>query len=327
MIMPLECAKCLITILVTQKRLKCTKCIKHYHNDCVGYSGDSIPRSQWICPSCAPNNKATTSLEAQTSNSTIPIHIINKIEDKIVSAIRKELPNIIREVLASELEPVKKQLQLLEDSTTLLSNQYDELLEVVNSKTEEISCLRAEKNVLGSTVNDLQYRLSSMEQFARQTNAEIVGVPEHRNENTNKIIEQICNVVGFTLSSPRDILFTTRVAKTNRESGKPRNLICQFPNKFIRDNFLAAVINYNKTNKNLKLSSSLLGISGPEVPVYVNEHLTRANKSLHAETRKRAKNNGFKFVWVRNGKIFVRKDETSAAKNILNFEHLEQLIK
>ncbi|XP_050680895.1 uncharacterized protein LOC126976554 [Leptidea sinapis] len=295
--------------------------------ECVGYSSDSRPRSQWTCPSCSPYSKTPQNIPPTSSDTHIPPNIISKIEDKIVTAIRKELQNIIHEVLASELQPLKEQLQLLEDSNTLLNNQYKELLEVVSNKTKEIGALCTEKEILNVTVNDLQQRLSSMEQFARQSNVEIVGIPEHRNEDTNKSIKEICNVVGFSLPSPQDIIFTTRVAKINRESKRPRNLVCQFSNKLVRDNFLAAIINYNKSHKDNKLSSSLLGITGSSVPVYVNEHLTPANKSLHAETRKLAKSNGYKFVWVRSGKIFVRKEETSPAKNILSSEHLHKLFK
>ncbi|VVC91370.1 unnamed protein product [Leptidea sinapis] len=84
--MPLECARCSETIPVTHKRLKCTKCTKVYHNDCVGYSGENKPRTQWVCPSCTPISKtATTSLEATYSTKDIPLDLLNKIEDKMNS--------------------------------------------------------------------------------------------------------------------------------------------------------------------------------------------------------------------------------------------------
>ncbi|VVC93824.1 unnamed protein product [Leptidea sinapis] len=252
--------------------------------ECVGYSGDSRPRSQWTCHSCSPYSKASQNIPLTSSDTHIPPDIISKIEDKIVTAIRQELQNIIRKVLASELQPIKEQLQLLEGFNTLPNNHL-------------------------------------------LSDVEIVGIPEHRNEDTNIIIKKNCNVVGFSFPSPQDIIFTTRVAKINRESKRPRNLVCQFSNKLVRDNFLAAIINYNKSHKDNKLSSSLLGITGSSVPVYVNEHLTPANISLHAETRKLAKTNGYKFVWVRSRKIFIRKEETSPAKNILSSEHLHQLFK
>ncbi|VVC97217.1 unnamed protein product [Leptidea sinapis] len=314
--MPLECARCSVTIPVIQKRLKCTKCTKLYHNDCVGYSGENKPRTQWVAnplrsrfSSCTPISKtATTSLEATYSTKDIPLDLLNKIEDKVISSIRNELPAIIRDIYASELN---EQLQALNESTVLLNNKYEELLKVVNTKSKEIAFLHTENNELKDTVLDLQNRLSKVEQFARQSNVEIVGVPQHRIENTNKIIEKICSVTGFNLS--------------NRDSKKPRNLVCQFPNKFVRDNFLAAVINYNKTHKEKKLSSSLLGISGPVTPVYVNEHLTRTNKILHAETRKRAKSNGTKFQEVHknvltNNFMIIILTETWLNNNIFDSE-------
>ena len=45
--------------------------------------------------------------------------------------------------------------------------------------------------------------------------------------------------------------------------------------------------------------------------IYINEHLTTRNKHLFnlAKDKKRSKN--YKFLWTRNGKIFIRKDERS----------------
>ncbi|VVC99658.1 unnamed protein product [Leptidea sinapis] len=198
-------------------------------------------------------------------------HASTSDTDKVIHAKlpRTELPKFDRSALG-----IAKQVKVTWDSYELV---FNELVKRYQNKR------------ILAVADELQERLSSMEQFARLSNVDIVGIPEHRNEDTNKIIKEICNVVGFSLPSPQDIIFTTRVGKINRESKRPRNLVCQFSNKLV---------------------------------LYVNEHLTPANKSLHAETRKLAKTNGYKFVWVRSGKIFVRIEDTSPAKNILSSEHL-----
>ncbi|KAL4714120.1 hypothetical protein ACJJTC_008474 [Scirpophaga incertulas] len=78
-----------------------------------------------------------------------------------------------------------------------------------------------------------------------------------------------------------------------------------------RDKILSAVSRYNRAHPNNKLCSSLLGMINDNNAVYVSEHLSPANKSLHAATRMEAKDHNYKFVWVRNGRVFMRKDETS----------------
>ncbi|CAK1584852.1 unnamed protein product [Parnassius mnemosyne] len=92
-----------------------------------------------------------------------------------------------------------------------------------------------------------------------------------------------------------------------------------------RDTFLAASIMYNKANPNEKLNSNLLGIGGAKENVYVVEHLSPTNKYLHAAARKKAKELNYKFVWVRRGRIFMRKSETSDYKYIRDLETLDSL--
>jgi hypothetical protein len=56
------------------------------------------------------------------------------------------------------------------------------------------------------------------------------------------------------------------------------------------------------------------------------EHLSPECKMLHAETRKVAKAKGFKFVWTRYGKIYVRKDENSDAIHIKDTNSLKKIV-
>lgn len=93
-----------------------------------------------------------------------------------------------------------------------------------------------------------------------------------------------------------------------------------------RDELLAAVVKYNKNKEKVnKLNSNDLGIAGPRSSVFVSEHLTPTNKYLHAAVRKRAKEANYRFVWVRNGRIFVRKSEEDA--NVILIRNLKCLDK
>lgn len=77
-----------------------------------------------------------------------------------------------------------------------------------------------------------------------------------------------------------------------------------------RDTVVAAVIRFNRSKKRTedKLNAVYLGFPNNKRPVYVSEHLTLANKKLHAATRATAKEKGYKYVWIRNGRIFIRKN-------------------
>ncbi|KAF9409488.1 hypothetical protein HW555_011163 [Spodoptera exigua] len=115
--------------------------------------------------------------------------------------------------------------------------------------------------------------------------------------------------------------------KSNPASKKPKAVICKLSSKAHRDNLLGAIQIYNRKNPKNKLNTKLIGYGDTESPVYVSEHLTPANKSLHAATRIAAKEKNYKYVWVRNGKIFIRKDETATSQIITHHSVQENLLK
>ncbi|XP_013170068.1 PREDICTED: uncharacterized protein LOC106119568, partial [Papilio xuthus] len=164
--------------------------------------------------------------------------------------------------------------------------------------------LKIENESLQSASKDYANRLCLIEQNLRQSNIEINGVPEHRTENIILAVNHLAKTVGEPLTDS-DIVQATRVAKVNKDNNKPRAIVVKLRTPRVRDSLLAAVSRFNKKQPLDKLSSQHLGISGDRKPVYVSEHLCPASKQLHAATRIMAKDLSYKFVWVRNGKIFV----------------------
>ena len=46
--------------------------------------------------------------------------------------------------------------------------------------------------------------------------------------------------------------------------------------------------------------------------IYINECLTTENNNLFWKARNRGREKNYKYVWVKNGKIFVKKDPNAA---------------
>lgn len=83
------------------------------------------------------------------------------------------------------------------------------------------------------------------------------------------------------------------------------------------------MISFNKKNKDDKLCTHHLGYGGARKPVFVSKHLSPVNKSFHAAARIRAKELNFKYTWVRNGRIFMRRDDFGEAVLVRNKECLD----
>lgn len=252
------------------------------------------------------------------------------LEDKLRTIIKQELNTFletkIKILVTDQLKQMSEQISDFKASMNFYNAQFETLKSSLEQKESIIQKLQAENERLSTTSTEHAMRLSLVEQSIRVNNVEINGIPEHKTENVVTTIIQLAKTVGEPLEDG-DILHATRVAKLNPESKTPRSMVVKLRTPRLRDNLIAAVINFNKNKKPQdKLNSSHLGIVGDiRSPVYVSEHLCPVNKQLHAATRKLAKELGYKFVWVRNGRVFVRKDVPHPAILIRNLESLSLL--
>ncbi|CAH2083312.1 unnamed protein product [Euphydryas editha] len=246
-------------------------------------------------------------------------------EDRLRIIIKQEITDTIKSLVSEHLANLNHQVSEFQESLSFLSKQYDALILSVNEKSETINKLVSKNEKLTSQVKNLTDRLGQIEQNMRVCNVEITGIPEHKSENLLNTVQQLGRIVESPISES-DILHVTRIAKLNKESNRPRSVIVKLRSQRHRDELLAAVTRYNKKNKDKKLSTEHLGLGGRREPIFVSEHLTLKNKQLHAAARKKAKEAGFKFVWIRDGRILARKSEQSHAIHIKDDEGLKLLL-
>lgn len=165
-----------------------------------------------------------------------------------------------------------------------------------------------------------------LDQLMRASNIELQCVPEHRGENLTSLMKQIGRTVGCVIND-NDIYYCSRTAKMNSNSSRPRSILVKLSSPQLRDSLIASVQKYNKTHPQNKLNTSDLGIAASSsTQVYVVENLSPENKSLHAAARIRARELNYKFVWVRAGRIFMRKSETTKVILVRSTDVLEKLL-
>lgn len=247
------------------------------------------------------------------------------IRSEISKSLRSELPKILKDALSRELAPLQKQVADLIDAVSFIDGRYDDINRQLQSREEDIKSLLISNEQLKVNVKELTSRLSLMEQYTREANIEINGIPEFKSENLPLTLVQIGKVASLAVDD-KDILSCFRVAKTDSKSSRPRTVIAKLRSPRCRDDLLAAVSKYNRDHKDEKLNSSLIGIGGEKSAIFLGEHLTPERRSLHAAARIKSKEIGFKFVWVRNGKIYMRKAENLPAVVITSVEFLNKLV-
>lgn len=57
--------------------------------------------------------------------------------------------------------------------------------------------------------------------------------------------------------------------------------------------------------------ASLKGTAEAKKPIYIYESLTKENKIIFSKCREFKKNHGVRLIWIKNGKIFLRKTENA----------------
>ncbi|CAG9781842.1 unnamed protein product [Diatraea saccharalis] len=332
----------------------CNKCKKKFPTEYLRSGGTELQvfsDIDWVCllcknktlkKDCTPvrvGNKSTSNNGANVlirSNerqalSSPPTNVNNSLtQDDVRNIIRSEFAEMLSmmkstlSIFSSELNSLKEDISCVKESMDFINSMFEDITRETNANTEIVNTLKSEYDSLNAAVANISNRFNQLDQFSRASNIEIQCVPERKNENLLTFIKQIGIVIGTQINKDQ-IMHCTRIAKLDKKSNRPRSIVVQFNTPLTRDSFLASVYKYNKFHSNDKLNSGHLGMPGDKVPIYIMEHLSPMNKALHAATRIKAKELGYDFVWVRGGRIFIRKNDASDHKCIRDMESVNKL--
>lgn len=346
-----KCNACLKE-LANAPVLRCSRCKAGYHYTCMNYSLSEFDalsaelKSRWVCVQCrsrerkggdnsntpvrSNNSNAQTSpqldfvtqrTKARTGSNSCSCLSASNIRD----IIREELKLLFTNQIHPEIQEVRNVMSSLEATVNQFSVELEKVKAEQIEQTKKTEALKSETEVLKSTNAKLLSRLAQIEQHTRSSNVEIQCVPENKHENLINTVIQLGKVIKCPINETQ-IHYCSRLAKFNNSSPRPRSILVKFNSPRLRDEFLAATSKFNKTNREEKLNTSHLGIGGnKKSAIYVAEHLTHENKSLHAAARSTAKKLGYKFVWVRDSRIYMRKDEQSNHIYVKDIDLLNKL--
>lgn len=159
-----------------------------------------------------------------------------------------------------------------------------------------------------SELSTVKKQLNKKEQNELKNNIIVHGVPYMANENIPEIITKI----GQTLETPVGKFSAFRMGK---EGAKNSAIKVIFDNEDTKKGFL-------KSKNKFNLGSRDLGYT-TDNKVFLNHDLTKANLELFKEAKIFKSNNSFKYLWISNGSILLKKDENSKVIVIENTEQLK----
>lgn len=277
-------------------------CKQHFDFACAGISESGFRklgeerRGMWRCPSC---KSSAASPLPQLSGGHITL---DSLHNELMNITRKLVP---LSSLVEDIKVIKTELVNLQSSMAMAHeavNQFSDTVRVLQDRVKVVEERTTLFTQIESDVAKLNTNVNDTEQWARSNNAEIKGIPIKHKENLFDIAISLGSRINFSIKKT-DINYITRVP--SRHEGHSNSIIISFINRYTKDYIAAA-----RRIKPITLES--LGYS-TEGRVFVNEHLTVFNKTLLMKSKAIARENNFRFVWVKHGKIFVRKNDTSAS--------------
>lgn len=215
-----------------------------------------------------------------------------------------------------------------------LEHKYTEL----NEKYESLICENEDIHMKYIAVNKSIDRIN---QQTLNSNIEIAGVPELENDQPKQIALCILEKLGFTDESLIKSAYRRR--SKNTTAGLPKNIIVSISDKGQRDKNLGVsrkIKNLNttileqhykpeyKSKPSDSQNSTLRSTQGTKNwrPIYLNEHLTDFNKYLLARSKSLRRSGKVQMVYVRNGFVILKLNESSPEIRIESVGQLDGLI-
>ncbi|KAL3275000.1 hypothetical protein HHI36_019773 [Cryptolaemus montrouzieri] len=192
-----------------------------------------------------------------------------------------------------------------------MSNSFDELQKEnkkIKSRLEEKS---RDSHNAEMRISELEGKIDSIVEEKLEKKIVIMNVPKQKQEKTEEKVSSIIGHIGVSIA-PLDF-------KARRISQAANSSILLELNERNTRNL---ILKKRKEAGVLKMENC--GYSGKNI-VHFNEKLTRAKQELFTQARKIKMERGYKFAWVKNVQIYIRKTEDGQAVLIKKLTDLNDL--
>lgn len=336
-----NCVTCKNAIKRGSPGLLCAgECGNIFHATCVNVtkntldtiSSQNLDWFNWFCPSCkttkrrsiitmdlpSPSLSIPSNFNATSAASTKNINTMDSIKAFMVT-------------IQADINEFKKQQAEMLLSVEFISQSYEIIknkLVNMENKCNKIDDIAKENVKLKKVIEDQAIRITALEQAPLMKCIEISGVPDSIKLTPIEIFETISDAIDFDVHL-NEIEYCSK-AKYAAKNNKPKNITVCFKDQLKKDSFLSK-------KKNSKLNTSIFNVTKNDANgdkiinttnsnIFINESLCSTTKKILFETKAFAKANNYKFVWVRDGTVFLRKSENERYFKIKSLNDLNQFI-
>lgn len=193
----------------------------------------------------------------------------------------------------------------LSECSSSLNSKFDEILHLFDS-------LQKENMKLKSKIVQLEIKVDYLEQITKNKSLDIIGLPVlHNNDDVINTTLQLFSCGLNVAVNDTDIVSIVQY----KNSGK---IVVEFRSAATRN----AVLQAKRKIKNL--SSKCINLNVDNI-IFINECLTKIKYDLFKRAKEIKKSKHYKYLWLRNGNIMLRKCEGEEVKIINNLSDLAAL--
>ena len=155
--------------------------------------------------------------------------------------------------------------------------------------------------------------MKPIEQYLRINNLEIVGLPDSEDDNGVTVEETLIDIFNSLPEieiSSSDIDICQRMPSNRHDS---KNIaVC----KFVSRKSKYDILNAKKSARDFKYKNE---------SVYINDHLSSYSRNLFVLATQKKREYGFKYLWTREGHIFMQKEERTPVLKISDIDCLSKI--
>lgn len=291
--MSVECVKCHVVITRLDDSIECCLCKKNLHFFCAGFVESNFKKM-------SRNTKLRFSCSDCSPGTVTKVTKMSTIDDSNSKMLDGKLQDIIK-------------------SVNFMGNQFDQFNKKIDSVLKEIKDLKAENEKitaenkkLKDEVDALKYKIDDIKQCNIGHSIEIKGIPKTTNENCFDIVESISKKVNSDIIVKSAI----RLGTFGTNSGI---IIAELNSSEMKKDFLRKVKLSNLT------ASMIIQSWSSQQKIYVNERLTKHRRILFSKARTISKEKQYKYIWVNNADILIKKDDGSKIIRIQHEHDLDKL--
>ncbi|KAI5647008.1 hypothetical protein NE865_01263 [Phthorimaea operculella] len=297
-----QCKTCQVSLarVKPENVITCTSgCGCTYHKKCAGKIKHFVESG--LCEQCRKETNDDDSHKSTSDNTPIIVDSAKVTPEKLLLEVNQKLEIVYK---------MKTTLETMAADISFYAEKYQQLIEEKKKSDKKIKSLEESKAHLEIKTKALEERISYLETCEKDKNIEICGMEEEKDENLEVKVKKLASKLGINTSH---IFEYKRVGESKPNKGadegrkdRVRPVVVVLATRAVRDQWLA-------TRKTNQLTNDDVFSSGNKSRIYINEDLTKYTRNLLWTVKNELKTE-YKYIWVQNGRVLIRKDDPNDNK-------------